>query len=219
MKKAALLVILLSLISGPDGAHARSAADVLAAFRQLQQKCETGITGEDYSRDLAGIRMSVGQYLKSRESRAVPAFSRALEAAVEHYGNAESLLKARSESGGDFLLSSRDQGLFRKIKGAYPELAISEEKDISRISYEEAVQIMWAKAASEIEKASDNYPTSGSRSEATAVAQEREMPQDLSACPDDVLSLKEQIKALKKENKELRKEIDRRKARMNRVEP
>jgi hypothetical protein len=214
MKRSSFFMIPLFLIALSADVFGQTAKDALAVIKQLQQRCETGILYKDYSQALTGVESSINLYLHSPESQKAPEFSKSLSKALMHYENAESILLFRSGSDENYFISTQDPALFNRIKGAYPELKIYEEKGFPGISYDEAIQVMWAKAASDIEKASDNFPVDGKKS-MTLKEQGKEDPGREYTTADveqQISALKEENKKLKKENKELRKEIDRRKA-------
>ncbi|HVN71520.1 MAG TPA: hypothetical protein VMU10_05825, partial [Desulfomonilia bacterium] len=196
-------------------AFGQSAKEALAAIKKLQIKCESGILYKDYSPALNEAKSPVMLYLENPASKNAPAFSQALSNALGHYELANEVFVYMFKGGmGKHFESTQNPALFEKIRQAYPELHIYGQRDGSGFSCAEAIQLMWTKAASEIEKASDNLPTAEKIPVVKKAAGESDRdPENVSTSKlkRQVNALKYENMRLKKENKELRREIERRK--------
>jgi hypothetical protein len=208
-RKALLLSLFLFAILMAK-ASAQTPGDAVDALKQLQQKCESGISYQDYGPALEQVKIPVRQFLAGPGSRSSPGFSVPLEKALMHYENAGKVMLFRKGSS-DYFLSSQDPALFDVLKKTYPELKVLEQKGKSAFSFDEAVQLMWTRAASEIEQASDNIP-SGEEKTTGSIRTGGGEGTDTAKLWKQISDLKMQNRRLKKENKELRRELDRRKS-------
>ena len=212
MRRKTFLLILLFTICIISDAFGQSAKEAIMALMKLQLKCETGILYSDYMPAIAEAKTSVMAYSESPASRNAPEFSEALSSSLAHYELAGSIFEYMFHAGaGQHFVSTQDPKLFHKIRQAYPELHIYEQKDESGFSYSEAIQIMWTRAASQIERASERIPSVTIDSTAKNDKDKNE-PGQVKALE---IRLKRQVHALKNENirlrnqnKELRKELD-----------
>lgn len=221
MKRISLLTAALLLVALSQSAHAQSAKDALVALKKLQMKCETGILYNEYMPALSETKVMVEDYLMTPASKNVPEFSDALIGALGHYECAGKVFDYMFKAGaGQHFVSVQNPDLFAKIRNTYPELHIYVQKDIPGFSYSEAIQVMWTRAASEVERAFDNYPskTANAKTKNNYAKVETRSSEDQPRPLEG--KLKRQINALKyensrlrKENKELRRELDQLKGR------
>jgi hypothetical protein len=157
-------------------------------------------------------------YIESPAAKNAPEFSEALSSALAHYEHAGSIFEYMFNAGaGQHFVSTQNATLFNKIRQAYPELHIYVQKDESGFSYSEAIQIMWTRAASEIERASEKMPSGGAVESTTKNDGEKNDPGQVNAIHTklkrQVNALKNENKRLRAQNKELRREIDKLKGR------
>jgi hypothetical protein len=217
MRRSTIIVILLLTIGSFSDVFAQSAKEAITALKRLQMKCETGILYNDYIPALNEAKSPVMSYIESPASKNAPEFSEALGSALAHYELAGSVFEYMFHAGaGQHFVSTQNAKLFAKIRQAYPELHIYEQKDESGFSYAEAIQIMWTRAASQIETASEKIPSSTLES----TAKKSEEKNDPGQANSINTKLKRQVNALKNENKklralnkELRRELDKLKGR------
>lgn len=217
LKRCVVLSTVLILAVSVQYAHAQSAKDALMSLKKLQSKCEAGILYNEYPPSLAEAKVQVMDYLQSPVSSNEPEFSEALGSALGHYECAGHIFDYMYNAGaGQHFVSTQDPSLFAKVKQRYPELSIYVSKDISGFSYSEAIQVMWARAASEVERAFDNFPSKAVKKTARKAVEQAD-PGDADATDGrlkkQVNALKHEVRRLKKENKELRRELDRLKGR------
>jgi hypothetical protein len=125
LKTLVLGMVLFSFIG--EKAWAQSAGEALDALKLLQQKCESGISYQDYGPALDQVRKPVLRYLASAGSKSSPGFSGSLGKALTHYEYAGKVMRLRTDGNGYFL-SSQDPGLFDFLKKTYPELNVIDQK-------------------------------------------------------------------------------------------
>jgi hypothetical protein len=217
VRRNSIYLIVLLTIGLFSDVFAQSATEAITALKKLQMKCETGLLYNDYLPALTEAKTPVMAYIESPASKNTPEFSEALGSALEHYELAGSIFEYMFHAGaGQHFVSSQDPTLFHKIQRAYPELHIYEQKDESGFSYAEAIQIMWTRAASQIEVASENMPTAEIES-TTRHGKVKINHGNVNAIDAklkrQVLALKNENKRLRTENKKLRREIDKLKRR------
>jgi hypothetical protein len=217
MRRNTILLILLFTSGFFTDVFGQSAKEAITALMKLQMKCETGILYNDYLPAITEAKTPVMVYLESPASKNAPEFSEALSSALAHYQLAGSIFEYMFNArAGQYFVSTQNPTLFNKIRQAYPELHIYEQKDESGFSYAEAIQIMWTRAASEIERASEKMP-SAARKSAAKNDEEKNDPGQVNGINTkvarQVLALKNENKRLRNENKKLRREIDKLKGR------
>jgi hypothetical protein len=217
MRRSTIIVILLLTIGSFSDVFAQSAKEAITALKRLQMKCETGILYNDYIPALNEAKSPVMSYIESPASKNAPEFSEALGSALAHYELAGSVFEYMFHAGaGQHFVSTQNPTLFIKIRQAYPELHIYEQKDESGFSYAEAIQIMWTRAASQIERASEKIPSTEIAS-ATKKDEDKNDPGQANVMDTklkkQVRALKNENKRLRIENKKLRRELDRLKGR------
>lgn len=217
MKRCVILSAVLILVVSVQSVYAQSAKEALMSLKKLQSKCEAGILYNEYPPSLAETKAQVMDYLQSPLSSDEPEFAEALGSALGHYECAGQVFDYMYKAGaGQHFVSTLDPSLFAKVKQRYPELNIYVNKDISGFSYSEAIQVMWARAASEVERAFDNLPSRAGKT-TSGKAVEQADPDDADVTDgrlkQQVNALKHEVRRLKKENKELRREVDRLKGR------
>jgi hypothetical protein len=203
LRRNTVLLILLFSIGFFSDVFAQSAKEAIMALKTLQMKCETGILYNDYIPALIEAKTPVMAYIESTASKNEPEFSEALGSALAHYELAGKIFEYMFNAGaGQHFVSTQNPTLFHKIRQTYPELHIFEQKDESGFSYAEAIQIMWTRAASQIESASEQMPS--------ATMESRKKSNDEKNDPGQVnvikTKLKRQVHVLKNENKRLRTE-------------
>lgn len=213
----AFMLVPLILLSISAKAAGPSAAEALNALKELQLKCETGMTNQEYQPALNHAGNPVHRFLDASGSRNFPEFAAALKKALACYQDAGKVLLLRNDSG--YFLSGQDPDLFETLKRSYPDLKLTDLKGVPAFSCDEAVQLMWVKAASEIEKASDSLPAGSEESLVQAPGGSGEEDGDAARLKQRISELQQENQRLRKENKELRKEIDRRKARQKESQP
>jgi hypothetical protein len=217
MRRNSILLIMLITIGFFSDVFGASAKEAIMALMKLQMKCETGILYSDYLPAINQAKTPVMLYIESPASKNAPEFSEALSSALAHYELADRIFEYMFNAGaGQHFVSTQNPTLFNKIRQAYPELHFYEQKDETGVAYSEAIQIMWTRAASDIERASEKMPSG-----ATVSATKNNEEKHESGQPNVTnAKLTRQIHALKNENlrlinqnKELRRELDKRKGR------
>jgi len=214
-RKVLVLTLFFSLPLAA-GAGAQTPAEALDALKQLQQRCESGISCREYGPALEQIQPPVHRFLAGPWAKNTPGFSVHLEKALMHYENAGKVMAFRTGNS-NYFLSSQNPELFDLLRKAYPDLKVTEQKGIAALSFEEAVQLMWTMSASEIELASDNMPSGQEEKLAGASRTGDTQGSDAAKLQQQISDLKAENLHLRKENKELRKEIDRRKKKASRI--
>jgi hypothetical protein len=217
LRRNTVLLILLFSIAFFSDVFAQSAKEAITALKKLQMRCETGILYNDYMPALAEAKTPVMVYIESPASKNAPEYSEALGSALAHYELAGSIFEYMFHTGaGQHFVSTQNPMLFNKIRQTYPELHIYEQKDESGFSYAEAIQIMWTRAASQIERASEKMPSAAMES-TTKNVEEKNDPGQVTVINTklkrQVHALKDENKRLRTENKELRRELDKLKGR------
>jgi hypothetical protein len=212
-----ILLILLFTSGFFSDVFGQSAKEAITALKRLQMKCETGILYNDYLPALTEAKTPVMLYIESPASKNTPEFSEALGSALAHYELAGSIFEYMFNAGaGQHFVSTQNPMLFNKIRQAYPELHIDEQKDESGFSYAEAIQIMWTRAASQIERASEKMPLYAKES-TTKNDEEKNNPGQVNVIntklKSQVHALKNENQRLRNQNKELRRELDKLKGR------
>ncbi len=217
MRRKAIGLIMLFTIGLFSNVFGQSAKEAMVALMKLQMKCETGILYNDYLPAINQAKIPVMSYIESPASKNAPEFSQALSSALSHYELAGSIFEYMFHAGaGQHFVSTQNETLFHKIRQVYPELHIYEKKDESGFSYSEAIQIMWTRAASEIERASERIPSAAIGSP-TKNNDEKNNPGQVNVVNTklsrQVHTLKNENLRLRKQNKELRRELDKLKGR------
>jgi hypothetical protein len=217
MRKNTILLILLFTIGFFSDVFGQSAKEAIMALMKLQMKCETGILYNDYLPAITEAKTPVMSYIDSPASKRAPEFSEALSSALAHYELAGSIFEYMFHAGaGQHFASTQNPTLFHKIRQVYPELHIYEQKDEAGFSYSEAIQIMWTRAASEIERASEKIPSVATES-TTKNDEEKNDPGQVKVMNNkltrQVHALKNENQRLRNQNKELRRELDKLKGR------
>jgi hypothetical protein len=217
MRRNTIFLIVLLTIGFFSDVFGQSAKEAMTALKKLQMRCETGILYNDYLPALTEAKTPVMLYIESPASKMAPEFSEALGSALAHYELAGSIFEYMFHAGaGQHFVSTQNPTLFHKIRQAYPELHIYEQKDESGFSYAEAIQIMWTRAASQIEGASEKMPSAAIES-TTKNDEEKNDPGQANVINNklkqQVSALKNENKRLRTENKKLRRELDKRKGR------
>ena len=217
MRRNTIGLILLFTLGFFSDVFGQSSKEAITALKKLQMKCETGIVYNDYLPAVTEAKIPVMVYLESPASKNAPEFSEALSSALAQYELAGSIFEYMFSAGaGQYFLSTQNPTLFNKIRQAYPELHIYEQKDESGFSYAQAIQIMWTRAASQIEKASEKMPSAARKSTAKNV-EEKNDPGQVNGINTksarQVHALKNENQRLRNENKKLRREIDKLKGR------
>jgi hypothetical protein len=212
MRRKTIGLIMLFTIGHFSDVFGQSAKEAIMALMKLQMKCETGILYNDYQPAINQAKTPVMSYIESPASKSAPEFSEALSSALAHYELAGSIFEYMFHAGaGQHFVSTQNPTLFHKIRQIYPELHIYEKKDESGFSYSEAIQIMWTRAASEIERASEKIPSVGVESttknndEKNNLGQVNVINTKLSR---QVHTLKNENLRLRNQNQELRRELD-----------
>ena len=218
MRRNTIFLIMLFTIGFISDVFGQSAKEAIMALMKLQMKCETGILYNDYLPAITQAKIPVMSFIESPASKNAPEFSEALSSALAHYELAGSIFEYMFNAGaGQHFVSTQNPTLFNKIRQAYPELHIYEQKDESGFSYSEAIQIMWTRAASEIERASEKMPSGGAVESTTKNDEEKNDPGQVKVINTkltrQVNALKNENKRLRALNKELRRELDKLKGR------
>jgi hypothetical protein len=215
MRRKTLLLVFLYILCFFSEVFGQSAKEAIMALMRLQMKCETGILYNEYLPAVSQAKISVMSYVESPASKSAPEFSESLCSALAHYELAGNMFEYMFHAGaGQHFVSTQNPMLFQKIRQTYPEMHFYEQKDETGFSYSEAIQIMWTRAASDIEKASDNIPSSA-RESTTKIGGEKIDTGQANVIDTrlkrQVNALKDENKRLRAQNKELRRELDKRK--------
>ncbi len=166
MRSALILVFITSLIlTIPDSSFAQSARDAIRALRQLEAKCEAGISYMDYDSALRDVNIEVDQFLKSEEAEKDLPSRVLVRRVVRHYKSAGLVWKIKTDSrmaNPDVL--HKDSEAVPMITGLYPGIEEPAEKGGAMVTSESGssflsitliVSHIWGQASKDLKMAED----------------------------------------------------------------
>jgi len=226
MKRNIIVSVVLFIIVLSADVFGQPAKEAVMALKDIQIRCETGILYKDYAPALAKAKIPVSIYLDSDAAKNTPNLSEALKMAITHYDNAQKVWDAKYSPDKDkvynSLCSTFSPVLFDRMTRVYPDIKVTENSliitSVPCFNIDEAVQLIWSKAALEIGKASDllAHPEKDivpeSSEKQAGQGKSKDMMPDLQKRIDD---LNKENERQKEENERLKKELEELKTKSN----
>jgi hypothetical protein len=217
MRRNIILSVVLLIIGISTDVFGQPAKEAVMALKNIQSRCEMGISYKDYSPALAEVKIPVSLYLESTESKNTPNLSEALKMAIIHYDNAQKVWddKYSGDKVRNYICSTFSPTLYDRMKKNYPDIKVTENSfiisSIPCFNIDEALLVIWSKAASEVKKASDllTHPemesVTGPVEKKASTGQSKDVTSGLQQRIDD---LNKENERLKNENNKLKKQLE-----------
>lgn len=197
---ACWVVMVIGFVLGATTASAQSAREAVMGLKQLEARCQTGISYRDYSGALADAKFPVNVYVESDEASNHSEFVASLNSAMQHYEFANRLWNAKFTaeerdiylSGGFFSEKSSWAAL---IKENYPAVPLIEKF----YPLDAALPVIWGEASAEIKNASKLL--SEMSTDTTGDIERLKME-------NDKLKADMELEKLKRENEELKRQLE-----------
>jgi hypothetical protein len=205
MKRNVILSVVLLFFAFSPNVFGQTAREAVMALKKLQTRCSIGLSYSDYSSALAEAKSPVKLYLESPEAKNAPALLQALITALSHY---DSVIRVwgyefTKTSITNEIYSKSDSSLYNAIKIDYPDVTVhSSFLKCDYIVIDEAISIIWSKAAGEVGLASDLLAKADKEPEAGRT----EVKSDVEQLNATVSNLQQLVDTLAKDNEDLRKE-------------
>jgi hypothetical protein len=225
MKRNIIVSVVFFIIVLSTNVFGQPAKEAVMALKDIQIRCETGILYKDYAPVLAKAKIPVSLYLESAEAKNTPNLSEALKMAITHYDNAQKIWDAKyspDKKVYNYVCSTFNPSLYDRMIRAYPDIKVTENSllitSIPCFNIDEAVQLIWSKAAGEIGNASDFLAHPERETVAEPVekkagpGQSKDIMPDLQKRIDDLIKENERQKD---ENDKLKKQLEELKTKSN----
>jgi hypothetical protein len=221
MKRNIIVSVVLFIIVLSADVFGQPAKESVMALKNFQIRCETGILYKDYSPALAKAKIPVSLYLESAEAKNTPTLSEALKMAITHYDNAQKVWDAKyspDKKVYNYICSTFNPTLYDRMTRVYPDIKVTDNSllitSIPCFNIDEAVQLIWSKAAGEIGKASDllAHPETEPAEKKAGPGQSKDTMPDLQKRIDDLIKENERQKD---ENDKLKKQLEELKTKSN----
>jgi len=211
MKRNIIVSVVFFIIVLSTDVFGQPAKEAVRALKDIQIRCEMGILYKDYSPALSKAKIPVSLYLESAEAKNTPTLSEALKMAITHYDNAQKIWDAKyspDKKVYNYICSTFNPTLYDRMTRVYPDIKVTENSllitSIPCFNIDEAVQLIWSKAAGETGKAADllAHPE---RETVTEPAEKKAGPEQ---SKDTISDMQKRIDDLNKENERQKDEND-----------
>jgi hypothetical protein len=94
-----ILIIITFIFSIPNNASGQSSKDVYKALKKIEANVQTGLSYNDYRRELGDAQFELNLFLESKEARQQPQLALHMKKAMIHYLNAAKVWSYPVEEG------------------------------------------------------------------------------------------------------------------------
>jgi hypothetical protein len=154
MKKLIIASVVLALTLMAIPAFAQSAKEAVMALKNLEARCQAGISYLDYGPAVGDAKVPVNLFTESRDAKNSPELTDSINKVMNHYEYAGKIWQLRfSPFFQGYGLIEVNSALGQEINALYPKATATDEKYF----VEEILPVVWQAAARELENTAVLY--------------------------------------------------------------